>query len=85
MLVDRTDGKRRVRERIFGIVRCSNGLNKYKVDFDNNTLKDCTSPSLRIEANTRSVPPSEIAEATLQDTAREDGDLEEDEAQEEAA
>ena len=85
MLVDRTDGKRRVMERIFGNVRCSAGLNKYKVDFYNNTSKDCTSSSLRIETNTRSVPPSEIVEATVQGTAREDGDLEEDEAQQEAA
>ena len=84
MLVDRTDGKRRVRERIFGTVRCSVGLNKYKVDFDNNTSKECTSSSLRIETSTRSVPPNEIAEGILQEAAREDGALEENEAQQEA-
>ena len=59
-------------------------MNKYKVDFDNNTSKECTSSSLRIETSTRSVPPNEIAEGILQEAAREDGALEENEAQQEA-
>ena len=55
------------------------------MDFDNNTSRGCSSSSFHIETDTRSVPPSEISEAIVQDTARKDGDLEEDEAQQEAA
>ena len=85
MLVDKTDGKQRVREMIFRNFSCSAGLNKYTVDFNNNTSKDCTSYSLCIKTNNRSVQPSEITEANVQDTAREDSDMKEDEAHQEAA
>jgi hypothetical protein len=48
--------KRRVRQRIFGVVVCAAGEHKYKVRFENDLEKVCFSTSLRVESHDLSVP-----------------------------
>jgi hypothetical protein len=43
--------KRRVRQRIFGVVVCAAGEHKYNVRFENDTEQVCFSTSLRVESH----------------------------------
>jgi hypothetical protein len=48
--------KRRVQQRIFGVVVCAAGEHKYKVRFENDLEKVCYSTSLRVESHVLGVP-----------------------------
>jgi hypothetical protein len=52
--------KRRVRQRIFGIVVCAAGEHKYSIRFENNTEQVCFSTSLRVESHDIGIPLEEV-------------------------
>jgi hypothetical protein len=52
--------KRRVRQRIFGVVVCAAGEHKYNVRFENDTEQVCFSTSLRIESHDIGFPLEEV-------------------------
>jgi hypothetical protein len=77
--------KRRVRQRLFGVVVCATGEHKYKVRFENDLEKVCFSTSLRVESHVICVPLIEslpLLPAAQQEEAQggaEDADDEEEE------
>ena len=72
--VDGTAKKRRSKTRIYGYVLESRGNNKYLVRFDNNLEKECSSGTLKIEAQTVAVPQDEVQAITTEDAAGPDPD-----------
>jgi hypothetical protein len=52
--------KRRVRQRIFGVVVCAAGKHKYNVRFENDTEQVCLPTSLRVESHYIGVPLEEL-------------------------
>jgi hypothetical protein len=77
--------KRRVRQRLFGVVVCAAGEHTYKVRFENDLEKVCFSTSLRVESHVLGVPLIEslpLLPAAQQEEAQggaEDADDEEEE------
>jgi hypothetical protein len=56
LLVNPRGLKRRVRQRIFGVVACAAGEHKYKFRFENDLEKVCFSTSFRVESHVLGVP-----------------------------
>ena len=63
--------KRRVKQRIFGVVIESVDTNQYKVKFDNGLEKVCNSRSLRTERQIAGVPISESSPSVVTESITE--------------
>ena len=60
---------RKVKKRLYGYVLESSGNNKYLVRFDNNLEKVCASGTLKIEAQSATIPPNEVPATPAPDDA----------------
>ena len=54
--------RRRIKEKIWGKVIAAIGKNKYSVRFDDGTIKECSSKSLKTERADAGIPLNELAE-----------------------
>ena len=64
---------RRVRDMIIGSIVASCDNNNFKVKFDNGTVKECSSSSLKIEDIVAALPPNEIPQ-DVREQIEEEGD-----------
>ena len=66
---------RRVRGMIIGSIVASCNNNKYKVNFDNGTVKECSSRSLKIQDIVAALPPNEIPQDVREQIEEEGGEI----------
>ena len=66
---------RRVQDLIIGSIVASCGNNKYNVKFDNGTVKECSSSSLKIEDIVEALPPNEIPKDVREQIEEEGGEI----------
>ena len=70
-----------MRDLIIGSIVASCDKNKYKVKFDNGTVKECSSSSLKIEDIVAALPPNEIPQDVREQIEEEGGEIIEDDGE----